>query len=186
MTHDSNTTSVAALTTDPVTDVSRLKELARYDLASPPLREAMHAFAQEAAQLLDQPVGLVSIVLDGAQFLAGSHGLEGTWMGEVEGTPIEWSFCAQSVRSGVPYVVENAATDPLQRDNPLVLIDGVRSYVGAPLVTESGHVLGTCCALDFEPHTFTTEQIALLTELSGRVVEELDKHAVERRHAPRD
>jgi GAF domain-containing protein len=171
---------------DPVTDVERLKQVARFDLESPELREVLHGFAQEAAELLERPVGLVSIVLDGAQFLAGSFGLDGTWLAESEGTPVEWAFCANAVRSGEPYVVEDAATDPAHLDNPLVLIDGIRSYAGAPLVTPTGYVLGTCCTLDFEPHTFSPEDVAVLEELSGRIVVELERHAVERRRTPRD
>lgn len=161
---------------DPVTSRDRLLEIAGYDLESPELRARLHDYARQAAERLELPVGLVSIVLDGAQFLAGMHGLEGTWIADAEGTPVEWSFCASAVRSGQAYVVEDAATDALQHDNPLVTVDGIRSYAGAPLVTEAGHVLGACCTLGYEPREFTDVEVDVLRGLSREIVEELGRH----------
>ncbi|GAB7189952.1 hypothetical protein NUM3379_06580 [Kineococcus sp. NUM-3379] len=40
------------------------------------------------------------------------------------------------------------ALDPGTADDPLHLIDGVRSYAGVPLRTSSGHVIGAVCVLD--------------------------------------
>ena len=43
----------------------------------------------------------------------GSHGGRGTWVAEVAGNPIEWSFCATSVRTREPYVVRDVHDDVL-------------------------------------------------------------------------
>ncbi|MEO3935718.1 GAF domain-containing protein [Dermatophilaceae bacterium Soc4.6] len=165
-------------TPDPVTDVARLTEVGRYDFDAPALKSALAKLAREAAEMVDLPIGLVSIVLGRAQFFAGSFGLDGTWMGDAGGSAVEWSFCANAVRSGEPYVVEDAAADPLQHDNPLVLLDGVRSYLGAPLISPSGQVLGTCCTIGHTRREFTASEVAALQELSARIVDELQDHVI--------
>ncbi|GAA1881910.1 GAF domain-containing protein [Lapillicoccus jejuensis] len=164
---------------DPVGDVDRLLAVARYDVESPELAAVLDRYAGEAADLFGLPIGAVSIVLDGAQYFAGQRGLDGSWMGEAAGTPIEWSFCATTVRTRAPYVVPDATVDEVQRTNPLVLLDGVRSYAGAPLITSSGHVLGACCTLGYEPREFSADEIALLERLSDRIVADLEHFLVD-------
>jgi len=163
---------------DPVQDLGRLLEVSRYDFEAPEVRAALHRLARRAAECFDLPIGLVSIVLDSALYLAGMHGIDG-WMAEAEGTPVEWSFCANAVRSGQPYVVEDATVDAIQADNPLVTIDGIRSYAGAPLVTESGHVLGACCVIGTAPRTFTPDEVRLLVEMAQDAVDEIARHRLQ-------
>jgi GAF domain-containing protein len=131
----------------------RLAVLAGIDIDNPRLRAKLDAVSARTAQRLGQPISLVSMVLDGAQFFAGSFGIEG-WLAELQGTPIEWSFCANAVRSGQPYVVPDAEADELQATNPLVYIDGVRGYAGVPIVVD-GEILGAHCVLAHSPAQFS-------------------------------
>ncbi|RZS89779.1 GAF domain-containing protein [Motilibacter rhizosphaerae] len=160
---------------DPVTDAERLQEVGSYDLYSDEVRAQLDAFARAAAARFDLPIGLVSIVLDEAQYLAGTSGVEG-WIDEADGTPVEWSFCVNAVRNRAPYVVPDATVDPLQHDNPLVTDDGIRSYAGAPLVTSSGHVLGSYCVIGTTPRDFTAEEVAELTRMADEVVAAIEQH----------
>jgi len=160
---------------DPITDIGRLLELSRYDLQSPEVRAKLHDLAKRSATRFDMPIGLVSIVLDSAQYMAGMYGLSG-WMAEAEGMPVEWSFCANAVRTGQPYIVEDASVDALQHDNPVVVVDGVRSYAGAPLITADGNVLGAFCVVGVQPRHFSTKEISELIEMASDVVDELGRH----------
>ncbi len=163
---------------DPVTDVGRLVELSSYDLYSDEVRAVLHDFARQASERFGLPMAMVSIVLDSAQYWAGMHGVEG-WLAEAEGSPVEWSFCAEVVRSRSTYVVENAAVDELQGDNPLVTEDGIRCYAGAPLVTSTGQVLGSYCVCGPDPHVFTPEELDELESMAARVVTEIERHRLD-------
>jgi GAF domain-containing protein len=101
------------------TDLNRLRAVSQYDLDDRVLRHQLDAIAERTGNQLDLPMSMVTVVLDSAQVLIGSSGLEG-WIVSAGGTPIEWSFCAQAVASGQPYIVANAAHDEAQHDNPLV------------------------------------------------------------------
>ena len=90
------------------------------------------------------------------------------------GTPVEWSFCANAVRSGEPFVVEDAETHPLVKDLPVVEIDNVRCYAGIPLVTSTGHRLGTLCVIGHEPRTFTERELDVLRALAKKAIDRIE------------
>ncbi|GAA2721683.1 GAF domain-containing protein [Cellulomonas aerilata] len=164
---------MTALTTDPVTSVDRLAEIAALDLFSPAAQTVLDRFARRAAQHLGLPVGLITVVLDDAQVMAGAHGLAG-WMAQTRGVPLEWSFCRTPVATGKRHVITNAAVDATQRDNPLVTLEGVRCYAGSPLVTSRGQVLGTCCVLGNDPREFTADELRSLDLMAAEVVAQLE------------
>jgi GAF domain-containing protein len=160
--------------TDPVVDPDRLEEIASFDLFSAAATTRLDAFAQRLAATFDMPVALVTVVLDTAQVMVGSHGLYG-WAAEVRGTPVEWSFCAEVVRRHGPYVLPDAAADAVQATNPLVTQDGVACYAGAPLITSNGHVLGSCCVLGGAPREFTADELGTLTRMADELAELLER-----------
>ena len=158
---------------DVVRDPERLAEIAALGLTSAQVDEVLQQTAEEAAKALDLPTALVTIVLDEAQFFAAHHGLDG-WMAETRGTPVEWSFCAHAVQSGEPFVVENAETHPLVKDLPVVEIDNVRCYAGIPLITSTGHRLGTLCVIGHEPRTFSEQEMDVLRGLAEKAVARIE------------
>ena len=158
----------------------RLNEIAELDLLSDDVDPILQEATDRAAARLGLPKALVTVVLDQAQFFAAHHGLSG-WLAEARGTPVEWSFCAHAVRNGEPFVVEDATSHPLVRENPLVTLDGIRCYAGIPLVTSRGHAVGTLCVIGHEARTFTEQDMADLREIAAETVQ-----AIEARRHPAD
>jgi GAF domain-containing protein len=152
-----------------ILDKERLEEIGRLDLDSNEVREILDRYVSKASGEFDLPIGLVSIVLDGAQIFASSKGLQG-WIAETNGTPVEWSFCANSVESRKPFVVENATLDDRVKDNPLVAAEGLRCYAGAPMITSRGHVIGNFCVMGPEKRTFSSEEIAKLSDYAKKAI----------------
>ncbi len=150
-------------------DLQRMQVLASIDLDSLGLRQKLDAVTTQTAQRLGLPISLVSLVLDTAQFLAGSHGLDG-WIAEAEGTPIEWSFCAHAVASGQPYIVPDAGIDAQQCENPLVTVDGIRSYAGVPVILD-GQAIGAHCVIGPDAHTFTDDDLDELRRGTAEIIE---------------
>ena len=148
-------------------DLARMRVLAGLDLDNPVLRRELDAITERTAGRLGLPISLVSFVLDTAQLLGGSYGLDG-WIAAVRGVPVEWSFCANAVASGRPYVVPDATTDAQQAGNPLVTVDGVRSYAGVPLVLD-GQVLGAHCIIGADAHIFTDADLAELRDRAEEI-----------------
>ena len=159
---------------DPIHDAARLQEIADLGLLSEDVDPILSEVAARAANSLALPVSLVSVVLDEALHVAASHGIDGLWLGETRGHPVEWSFCATSVRTRDAFVVENAPQHPEHASNPLVTQDGVRCYAGVPLISSRGFVLGNLCVVGLEERTFTPAEMAILRDLATEAVTRIE------------
>lgn len=155
---------------DPVHDEARLTEIAELGLLGDDVDPILQDIAARAASAIGLPVSLVSVVLDDALHVAGSHGIDGLWLGETRGHPVEWSFCATSVRTRDAFVVADATKHAYHRLNPLVTQDGVRCYAGVPLVSSRGNVLGNLCVVGLEERTFSEAELGTLRSLAHEAV----------------
>ncbi len=160
---------------DPLYDEARLQEIVELDLLSPDVDPILADLAAEAASRLGLPVSLISVVLDEALHVAAFNGPPGLWLDETRGHPVEWSFCATSVRTRDAFVVENAEEDAHHRTNPLVTQDGVRCYAGVPLISSRGHVLGNLCVVGLEERAFSREEVATLRALADEAVRRIER-----------
>jgi GAF domain-containing protein len=160
---------------DPLYDADRLAEIVELDLLDTEVDPILSDVASRAAAGLGLPVSLVSVVLDEALHVAASHGIDGLWLGDTRGHPVEWSFCATSVRTREAFVVENAQTHPYHKTNPLVTADGVRCYAGVPLISSRGFVLGNLCVVGLEQRTFTEDELVFLRTLAAEAVQRIEE-----------
>jgi GAF domain-containing protein len=56
-----------------------------------------------------------------------------------------------------------------------------RSYLGVPLMSSDGYVLGSLSVLGFDPRAFTTVEIEILESLGAMVTHEMDIRRATRR-----
>ena len=158
---------------DPVKDTDRITEIARLRLHEDQIDEVLDNYVKEVAGEFKLPIGLVSIILDDVQKFVASYGLDG-WIAETNGSPVEWSFCANSVRSGNPFIVEDADNHDLVKDNPHVKYDNVKCYAGAPLVTKNGYIVGNLCVVGSEERQFNSTEIERLKHYARLVIEHIE------------
>lgn len=158
---------------DNVHNKGRLDEIARLRLHEDRVDEILNAYTEQAAEEFNLPISMISVVLDEAQVTAGVHGLEG-WIAESGGIPVEWSFCANSVESKKPFVVENAEEHIKTKNNPLVSMDGIKCYAGVPMRTSNGHIIGNFCVVGTEERSFTKEEINRLKVFADKAVVQIE------------
>jgi hypothetical protein len=156
-----------------VRDAARLKDLHATGLLDSAPDEAFDRLAQLAAKLLNAPVALISLVDDERQFFKSCVGLAEPWNSARE-TPLSHSFCRHALGSSQPLVIEDARTHPLVRDNLAIRDLQVVAYAGIPLITPSGHVLGTLCVIDHQPRSWTSDQVETLKTLAAAVISEIE------------
>jgi GAF domain-containing protein len=163
------------MVTDPLYDEARLREIIDLDLLADDVEPLLADIAAEASERLGLPVGMISVVLDEALHVAGFHGPDGLWLDETRGHPVEWSFCATSVRTRDAFVVENAETHAEHNANPLVTQDGVRCYAGVPMISSRGYVLGNLCVVGLEQRPFSEADVAVLRDLAAQAVRRIEQ-----------
>ncbi|MDX1647830.1 MAG: PAS domain S-box protein [Longimicrobiales bacterium] len=127
-------------------------------------------FTVLGSRLLDAPVSLVSLVDDDRQFLKSARGLPD----DVRETSLPVSFCKHVVTQEAPVVVGDAREDPRFADHPGITALDVVAYLGYPLSTPDGPVLGSFCVIDSEPRSWTEEDVDSVQKLAEAVMTEIE------------
>jgi len=170
--HDSPAAQALAAAAAALRDPARLGALHASGLLDTPAEPAFDRVARLAAEVLNAPVALVSLLDADRQFFKSCLGLPEPWASQRE-TPLSHSFCQHAVTRREPLVVSDAREDPVLRDNPAIRDLGVIAYAGVPLIDDDGQALGTLCVIDSRPRQWSRHQIALLTDLAASVVSEV-------------
>ncbi len=152
-------------------DAERLEALRRTGLLDTPVEEEFDRLTRLVCRLLGVPAALVSLVEGDRQFFKSAVGLPEPWLLRRE-TSLLHSFCQHVVAAGAPLLVQDATKHPLVSDNLAVSDLGVVAYLGMPLTTSDGHVLGALCAIDTEPRTWLPGDAAMLRDLAAMTVTE--------------
>jgi sigma-B regulation protein RsbU (phosphoserine phosphatase) len=153
----------------PANEDDRMRAVRRYDILDTPPDGAFDRIAELAAELLDVPIAIVSIVDTDRIWFKSHHGLDAS---QIDRDP---GLCASAILHENPWIVTDAQHDPRTLANPLVAGEfGLRFYVGVPLTTHDGYNLGTLCVLDKAPRTVSDDEIGMLEKLTALVMDELE------------
>lgn len=149
--------------------------LQSFDILDSPEEQAFDDLTRTAAQLLNAPIALISLIDEGRQWFKAHIGLE------VRQTPREQAFCDHTIRTPCrPLVVPDARLDERFCRNPLVTGEPhIRFYVGVPLVTATGDALGTLCVIDRQPRHIDPQVIEQLDFLARQVMIRLEERRSE-------
>ena len=153
----------------PQNEDERLAELLSYDVLDTEAEQLFDDLTALASQICETPIALISLIDPDRQWFKSRVGLD------AEETSREIAFCSHAILQEEVFEISNATLDPRFHDNPLVTgAPDIRFYAGAPLITPSGHAIGTLCAIDRKPKTLTEAQRASLQTLSKSVVAHLE------------
>jgi PAS domain S-box-containing protein len=155
-----------------IENTSRLAALRRLKLLDSAPEEGFDRLTRLAAKLLSAPVSLVSLVDERRQFFKAAHGLGGP-VGQARETALSHSFCQHVVTSGAPLVVPDAVAHPLVKDNLAIRDLGVQAYLGMPIHSADGQVLGSFCVADTKPRQWRAEEQELLQDIAALVDTEI-------------
>jgi diguanylate cyclase (GGDEF)-like protein/PAS domain S-box-containing protein len=149
---------------------SRLRTLEEFGLFDTPPEEDFDCIAALAARVLCCPVALISLVGRDRLYFKARHG---TTLYE---TPRATALCTHVLTSDGPLVALDATKDARFASSPLVTDPaGIRFYAGAPLVSNSGHVIGTLCVVDYAPRDrFDDDDRRALQDLARLALQQME------------
>jgi signal transduction histidine kinase len=150
----------------------RLASLGATELMDSDPEPAFDRLTEQAARELAVPKAVMSLVDDRRQFFKSAVGIEGD-AAEQRGTPLSHSFCQHVVHTGTALRIEDARRHPLVRDNLAVRDLEVIAYLGMPLVSPDGEVVGSLCAIDAEPRAWSEADARRLGELAAAAMAEI-------------
>ena len=155
-----------------VHDQGRLAALRDTALLDSPTEVAFDRLSRFATRILNAPMALVTLIDADRQFFKSCIGLPEPWNSQRE-TPLSHSFCQHNNIAGRPLIIEDARTHPLFKDNPAIRDLNVIAYLGIPLTTPDGYVLGSFCVMDTQPRHWSDGEIQIMIDLSGAVMSEI-------------
>lgn len=139
----------------------RIKILKKYQILDTPPDGSFDILTKFAAQLLNMPIAIVSLVDTDRIWFKSKHGIDVQEIGRDPG------LCSSAIMSDDLYLIKNAEIDPRSLANPLVAGEfGLRFYAAVPLKTREGYNLGTFCVIDKEPREFDDKQKEILETLA--------------------
>jgi GAF domain-containing protein len=117
----------------------------------------------------------LSMLVD-RQITASVSGAMLSAMHRGEERSFEDAFCATTLRLGEPLAIVDATEDQRVSSMPAVTEGGVRSYLGAPLVSRTtGETVGVLCVVGTTTREWSREDVSELTSIAAEVMAELNK-----------
>lgn len=157
----------------PTQEAARLEAIRQYQVLDTPAEQAYDDITALAAFICNAPIALVSLVASDRQWFKSRVGID------VSETSRDVSFCAHAILDQGMMVVNDAWQDERFVDNELVTCaPGIRFYAGVPLVTPTGHSIGTLCVIDYQPRELSAVQARTLEALARQVVMQLELHRI--------
>jgi diguanylate cyclase (GGDEF)-like protein len=154
-----------------VTESPRLDAIRSLGLDVVPDRDLFSRITVLASTMLNCPIALLSVVEEDRQWFLGRTGTD------LLESRIEDSFCAVCVQSEAPLLIRDARRDARLCDNNLVTgAPFIRSYLGVPIRSDDGVLLGALCAVSPEPDAFCEDQIAPLEMLAELAEQSIALH----------
>jgi PAS domain S-box-containing protein len=177
--HD-GTGTVSSTEDSPLASPTRLEALRATGLVDGLPEESFDRLARLAGRLLRAPLAMVSLLTADRHLVKSAHGALARWEGWRE-LPLSHSLCRHVVASGRPLAVRDTRLDPDLQGSPAVEELGVVAYLGVPLATRDGEILGTCCVVDRVPRDWSSDEAAALADLGQGAMAELAARLLQRR-----
>ena len=150
----------------PIGEAARVGALRAFGVLDQPQQDDLDAAVRLAAYVCGTPRAEINLVDSDRQWQAAAFG------GERGEQPRADSMCARVIMGSEAVHVPDASKDDRFARIASVtgLVDSIRFYAAAPLVTRDGHSIGTVCAFDHTPRDLSDVQLGLLEDISAQVM----------------
>ena len=156
-----------------LTDAGRLDALRLVGLLDTSPEEPFDRLTRLAARLLAAPTAAIGLIDAERQFIKSGFGLPAP-VAATRSLPLTHSFSRHLIETGLPFVVEDAREHPLLRDSPTIAELGLVAYLGVPLLSFDGFVLGSISVLDTRPRRWEPADVEALETLAAAAMNEIE------------
>ena len=142
-----------------LSDPARLRTLEEVGLMHAGANPELDRLSALAAKCLSAPVCMVSLVGGDRLALPGAVGLAEPWATE-RSASLAHSLCQQVVLGTSPLAVADVRAESFPGPSTANGF-GITGYLGIPITTPEGLVLGAFCVIDAKPREWSPEEISL-------------------------
>ncbi|WP_344796255.1 GAF domain-containing protein [Frondihabitans peucedani] len=152
----------AAAGSNPLEVRRRLAAIHTLGILHSPPEVPLTAIVRRARDLFATQAAVFSVVTDTYQWNKAQVGLPHSQI------PIAESFCATTIKTAEPLVVEDAWSDPRIAFDTLI-----RFYAGCPVMAPDGTRIGALCIFDTHPRDAATIDVGFLQQLAQDISDHL-------------
>lgn len=131
----------------------------------------LDAICRTAAQVTASMASEINLLTEDTQITIAQYG------SRLKEVPIAESYCQhQLLADNRPMRIDDSLESALLCGMSATVDAGIRAYLGVPLLTSDGRMLGTLCVYDTKPRVWREQDVLLLATLAAQVME-LEEHA---------
>jgi signal transduction histidine kinase len=152
-------------------DPHRLEAVRGTGLLDTPATAALDRLTRLAATLIDAPATFITLVDADRDFYLSNCGFGEplATVRELRGT----TFCHYALVHDGPLVIDDTRAHPVYHKVPTVQSLGVAAYMGVPMKSADGEVIGSFCAIDFKPRAWSPREREVMEELAAAAASEI-------------
>ena len=138
-------------------------------------QKTLDTLTRRAADSIKAPVACLSLVNGEERLVISCAGLSAPLA-----ILLTWPLCRHVIASRLPLAIPDVRRHPLMNTQPAVQDGMVMAFAGAPLLTRTGHAIGTLFVMDPKPRLWMPDQVELLCILAAQAMNDIE----ERQAAP--
>jgi CheY-like chemotaxis protein len=150
----------------------RLQALAETCLINSPPEDSFDRYTRLCSALLEVPVSLAVLVESDRLFFKSRY-TRVPLPALGQSGPATQSFCQNVIINCGAFVVEDCRKDERTKDSIAVTQYHIRAYAGLPIRTPEDEIIGSFCALDFQPRAWTERDLEHLADLRNGIESEI-------------
>lgn len=144
-------------------------------------------FAATVAQVTKAPYAFVNLIGEWGQYFAGLYTPRSSQTSALQEAEVSvhpdmsremdraHGFCPHVVVRRKALVLDDVCAYPRFAGNPIVDKLGIRSYMGAPVLDQTGTALGTVCVVDAEPRLWGRPGLSTIKTLAAELMTRIDR-----------
>ena len=149
----------------------RLEELHSYQVLDSLDEEEFDNLTRLASEIAGVPIAMVNLIDEDRQWSKSVVGIPK----QLREVPREQSVCQYTIREdGVTEIIDLSEDPRTAELEHIREDDGLRYYLGVPLLTKNNYAIGTLCVLDFESRKMTELQVHQLKIIAKEVMTHLE------------
>ncbi len=154
-------------------EIARLEELYSLGIIDSPQDQKYDRITRIVSQAFKVPICFISFITEDRQWFKSCVGMDPI-VGSSREIDRSASFCQHVVATNQPVIVTDVKSHPLLKGKHSFEKSNTKFYVGVPLKTKRGNIIGSLCILDTKPRSFSDEELTLLTEYTDWVMAEVE------------
>ena len=161
-------------------EFQRFKALTNLGLLKAETVPIFEEATQTVAHFLDIPTCILGVMTQERQWLKSAVGLSRlglmNQLAAKRQMPRRETYCTYVVETKQVLAINNIAKNRFFAKSLLFQEYGIRTYLGAPLLTASEHCLGTLAVMDLVPRNFTKKEIDFLVLMARWAMSEVERN----------